>query len=49
MRDRPEKSFTGRNALNLWWFKSMATPIRRAGSHGSTSAKMADATFFRQL
>jgi hypothetical protein len=27
---------------------SVATPIRRAGSHGSTSAKMADATFFRQ-
>jgi hypothetical protein len=27
---------------------SVTTPIRRAGSHGSTSAKMADATFFRQ-
>ena len=25
----------------------VVTPIRRAGSHGSTSAKMADATFFR--
>jgi hypothetical protein len=25
----------------------VVTPVRRAGSHGSTSAKMADATFFR--
>jgi len=28
---------------------SVVTPIRRAGSLGSTSAKMADATFFKRL
>jgi hypothetical protein len=27
----------------------VVTPIRRAGSHGSTSAKKADATFFRPV
>jgi hypothetical protein len=43
----PGKKLLGeRSELTEVW--SVATPIRRAGSHGSTSAKMADATLFRQ-
>jgi hypothetical protein len=43
----PGKKLRRAKRLGFTEVSSVATPIRRAGSHGSTSAKMADATFFR--
>jgi hypothetical protein len=44
----PEKKLRRAKRSEFTGVSFVVMPVRRAGSHGSTSAKMADATFFKQ-